>query len=84
MTRTFTQGFNRLDDDETDITVEYTVGRYYPATWEQPAEGGEIEIVQAWINGGTSQIIELTPAEHDKFHLWLMENHNQRWHGDDY
>jgi hypothetical protein len=31
-----------------DVTVEYTATPFYPATWDDPAEGGEIEIVAAW------------------------------------
>jgi hypothetical protein len=37
-----------LEEDDTgksaECRVTYTVGKYYPATYYQPAEGGDVEI----------------------------------------
>ena len=45
---------------EIPIVVEYRVAPFYAATLEQPAEGGEIEIISA-----TYIDVELTPDEID-------------------
>lgn len=77
MTRTYFQTFTRLDEDETDITVEYSASGGHPGSWDEPPEGPEIEIVSAWIDDGTEQCIDvtLTDAEVQKFTEWLQENH---------
>lgn len=76
MTRTYFQTFNRLDEAETDITVEYSFSPGSPATWDDPAEGAEVEIIKAWV-GDDFDIgeVSLTFAETDKFKQWLSENH---------
>ena len=35
------------DDDELEVAVSYNITPYRPATWDWPAEGGEIEIESA-------------------------------------
>lgn len=77
MTRTYFQKFNRLDEAETEITVEYSITSGSPATWDEPGEAGEVELVSAWIDDGTENGIPvtLTDAEDEKFCDWLAENH---------
>lgn len=77
MTRTYFQTFNRLDKAETDITVEYLSSGGHPGSWDEPPEGSEIEIIDAWIDDGTQECItvKLTDAEVEKFTNWLVENH---------
>lgn len=40
------------DDREIEIVVEYDATPFVPATYWQPAEGGEIEILGAFVEGG--------------------------------
>jgi hypothetical protein len=74
--RTYLKDFNRLDADETPITVEYTVSKRYRAVlWgdnSRPAEGGEIEIIKAWGDLGR---VTITDVEEEKFRSWLEDNH---------
>jgi len=48
------------DGEDVEVEVQYTCTPFIPATHTQPAEGGEIEILNAWIDGDT---IDLTDAE---------------------
>lgn len=45
--------YKHFDDEENEhiYDVEFTVSKYYPATREQPEEGGEIEITSIKENG---------------------------------
>jgi hypothetical protein len=52
-------------DEEIELVGTYCVGRYYPATWEQPAEGGEVEILTLALPPDGMQI-NLTDAEEEK------------------
>lgn len=72
--RTSFMDFNRLDEAETEITVEYSISPYYAATWNDPAEGGEVEIIKAF--NETDADIKLTDAEHEKFCNHIAENHD--------
>ncbi len=38
-------------DEEIELAVIYDVTPYYPATREQPAEGGEVEIISVKCDG---------------------------------
>jgi hypothetical protein len=78
MTRTYFESFNRLDEDETEIKVEYSINAGCPATYDSPAESGEVEIVGAWIDDGTEAgiLVKLTDAEDAKFRQWIAENHD--------
>lgn len=82
MTRTHFTTLNRLDENETEVQVEYSITPYYPATYDDPAEGGEVEIVGAWTKGddGADVKVTLTDAEDEKFSQWIAENHD---HNDD-
>lgn len=48
------------EDVTLDVTVTYTVSPYYPATYYQPAEGGDVELVSVTANGND---VALTDAE---------------------
>lgn len=83
MSRTHFTTFNRLDEDETNVEVEYMISPFYPATWDDPAEGGEVEIIASWIDLATengvcllSVPVTLTDAEKSKFSQWISENHD--------
>lgn len=61
---------------ELDVMVEYTVSRYYPATWDDPAEGGEAEIIDAWTADGLP--FSWTDAQDREWTTWIEENHDCR------
>lgn len=63
--------FITRDDEEIPVSVDFSATRYYPATWDDPAEGGEIEIEEVHSDEGK---IELSPEEHDALTRWLAEN----------
>ncbi len=76
MPRTFFQDFDR--DDETEVTVEYTISggcaphygsMNYPG---HPGEPPEVEIVKAFNDAGA---VTLTQAEDERMCLWIAENH---------
>jgi hypothetical protein len=53
-------------EDGIYILIEYTVEEYRPATYDQPEEGGEVEIISAhYIEGQSNQLIvdgpDITP-----------------------
>ena len=50
------------DDTELEIQVAYKIAPYYPATQEQPEEGGDVEIWSSTYQGAE---IELTDAERE-------------------
>ena len=79
MARTFFMDFNRLDPDETEITVEYSITPHIPATWDDPAEGGEVEIVKAFTTDDPD--VTLTADECQKFAEHIAEHHEDD-HGD--
>lgn len=81
MSRTYFTALNRLD--ETEVLIEYTISRYYPATWDDPAEGGEVEIIKTWENGGVGAPVDLTAAEEDKFREVIAETHEEEERDDD-
>jgi len=47
-------------DEEIELAVAYDVSEYYEATREQPAEGGEVELISVKCEG---KEIALTDAE---------------------
>jgi hypothetical protein len=75
--RTHEATFERAD--ETEVCVEYTITAVVPATWGEPAEGGEVEIVCVTDKDGNP--VKWTDEEDDKWVQWIAENHN---HWDDY
>ena len=87
MARTYFMDFNRLDEAETEITVEYTISGGCPAHYGSltypghPAEAPEVEIVRAWVIPPKGQSdkdapdITLTEAEDEKFRQYIIENH---------
>lgn len=76
------------DGTEQKVTVEYEATPYIPAQTYgpaedcYPAEGGEVEIIKAWLEPQSIEI-ELPDAEREKWELWLMENPERGWSGDD-
>lgn len=52
-----------LGEDEAEIEITYSVSPYYPATHEQPAEGGEIELLSAKISGIEIKLTDELEAE---------------------
>jgi len=65
-------------DDEIDIDVEYTVGRFYPAQTYgppehcSPAEGGDVETLDAFRDG---EPFPLTDAERDRIEARIYDTH---------
>lgn len=69
--------FCRDDEAETDITVAFTYSpgcaaqTYGPPEKCWPEEPAEVEIQAAFTE---TEELELTPAEHERIRLWLIEN----------
>lgn len=84
MARTYFETFER--DDETEVTVEYTISAYDPGVSSGPAEicyppeGGEVEIIKVFNDSGD---LKWTDDEDEKWSAWIAENH-QFDDGDDY
>jgi hypothetical protein len=78
MTRTYYKDFER--DDETEVTVEYTISPYDPGNTSgppelcYPPEGGEVEIVKVFSDTDTD--IKITDAEDDKWSQKIFEDHD--------
>ena len=72
MPRTHETTFER--DDETEVTVEYTITGIVPATYWQPSEGGEVEIVK--VTDADGNPVQHTDAEDEKWSTWIAENHD--------
>lgn len=64
---TFTTFIER-GDDELEVRVTYTCTPFVAATYWQPAEGGEVEVIKAEFVGvdAASMPAPLTDAEFDK------------------
>lgn len=77
MTRTYYMTFER--DDETEVTVEYSISDYDsgvssgPAELCYPPEGGEVEIVKVFSD--TDPDIKITDAEEAKWSQKIFEDH---------
>lgn len=78
MTRTYYAFFER--DDETEVTVEYSItpydsgNTYGPAENCYPPEGGEVEIVKVFSD--TDPDIKHTDAEEQKWSQKIFEDHD--------
>ncbi len=68
--------------DETAVVVEYTISNFVPASYWQPAEGGEVEIVKVFDTD--RNVIQHTDEEDEKWCLWIAENHDFDGGWDDY
>ena len=71
--------FYREDEngEETAVMVEFSVSKYYKATWDDPAEGGEVEIITALVlsdDGKTMLDAQMTDAECERWTQYLEEN----------
>lgn len=68
-------------DDGTEVTVKFTQGPYYSATMPSlddpgsPAEGGKIEIIDIFSEGGVT--VAVSDAERERFYdeLYRMPPH---------
>jgi hypothetical protein len=58
---------------EFDVEIEYTITPYYPATWDDPAEGGEVEIQGAYTKDGLPY--PWTDRQDAEWCDWISENH---------
>lgn len=76
-------GWNLADEAETEIEVEYSISAYDPGVIFgppercYPPEGGEVEIMGAWLRPRGQQrgeSIELSDAEIERISTWLAEN----------
>ena len=52
-----------LSDGEAEVEITYSVSPYYPATREQPAEGGEIELISVMRDGIELKLTDEIEAE---------------------
>lgn len=73
------------DDEEIELTIEYSVAKYYPAQTYgppencYPAEGGEIEDMTVTRD---DEPFEITDAERQKIEAFIYDNHD--YDDDDY
>ena len=58
-------------EGENEYAIVYTVSKYHSATYWQPAEGGEIEILSIKCDGR-----ELTGRECDEAVDWILDCHD--------
>lgn len=85
MARTHFQSFER--DDETEVTVEYTISDYDPGVLSgppencYPPEGGEVEIIRVFTDAGD---VTFTDDEAEKWSDWIAQNHDFDDDYDDY
>lgn len=80
MPRTHETEFERAD--ETVAFVEYTITDVVSATYWQPAEGGEVEIMK--VTDADGKEVQYTPEEDERWSLWIAENHSFDDGWDDY
>lgn len=64
-------------DEELEINVEFTATPMIPATWFDPAEGGEIEITAVFLDG-VAISPPLTDAEESKVLDYLYDSLDDR------
>ena len=73
--QTFSQNLNRLDGDDTPITVEYQImDKGCRASRDDPGWAMEIEIVNAYLTD-TGEVAALSDEETEYFHNWIIDNH---------
>lgn len=73
MARTFFSNYSiQRNDEDIELEIEYTATPYVPATYWQPAEGGEIEIVE--VLGPAGKGFVLTDDEESKVIDYLYES----------
>lgn len=79
MPRTFYMDLNRLDEDETPVTVAYGYEPGEPQSWEDPGSGPEIQIEDAWLKADEDNrdapSIKWTDAEDEKWCAIICETH---------
>jgi hypothetical protein len=59
-----------------DIEVRYEVTKFYPATWDDPAEGGDMEIDCVKVVGITGATYEMARPE---FKSWAKDLDEAAW-----
>ena len=70
-----------VDDEDVEVTVEYTATPYVPAQTYgppencYPAEGGDIEIVS--VTGPDGKKLELSAENEDRLMDYLYESHEE-------
>lgn len=79
----YSMDFNRIHNEEIIVTVQYTISAYSHATWDDPAEGGEVEIISVWITkdclGGQLKegwAVCWTSQEDEKWCVYIAENYD--------
>jgi len=83
MTETYFHHFTKGDaDNEIEICVEYSITGLSPATYWDPAEGGEVEIIKAWIEPGGKDY-DISDDENEKWSETIAEEHDHSDCGDD-
>lgn len=72
MPRTYFFPFTR--DDDTEVTIEYATTGGAPATYDDPEEPVEFEILATWLEADGTPIT-LTPTESDRALNEIAEHH---------
>ncbi len=81
MSRTHFAEFERFDEEQTPVTVEFSVSGGSPGSAPslshpgEPGEGSEVVIIAAWVEGpdGKTVDVKLTAAEDEAFTDRLIE-----------
>jgi hypothetical protein len=73
MSRTHFFSFTR--ENLMDIAVEYSITDYIPHTFNVPAEGGEVTIINAWTEP-SGDAIELTENEQENLPDLIFLKHD--------
>jgi len=65
-----------------EICLEYTVSSFRSATYFEPSEGGEVEIIKAWTEPSGVDYFP-TDDEAEKWAQEIAETHDHSDHGDE-
>ena len=49
-----------------ELTVTFSVSKYYPATLEDPAEGGDVSLEEILLAGNDTNIVDLLEPQWDE------------------
>lgn len=49
-----------------ELTVTFSVSKYYPATLEYPAEGGDVSLEEILLAGNDTNIVDLLEPQWDE------------------
>ena len=81
MSETFFHHVQKEGMVNEEICLEYTITSLRPATYWEPAEGGEVEIIKAWIEP-SGKDYNISDDENEKWSRKIAEEHDHSDSGD--